>query len=342
ISNALLYDITFNEFYYLLIDENCFKFASTPKLVFLYIEKVEASLNVKNISHYTSKEELVHYVFNPALVEGNLADTITFENFVTLEHSHYIYNRVNFGMDPSQNHKGSQKPRRFDNWCLFCRHRNLENLPIIIIPAICKDKGSPFGDPDVYYTYGMIGSVYIWSYVYNIMRVSASKFHRESTASIHSIHSIHAYIYRDRGSLATRVIKYYNKLNQKMPLIYVKLYTYQIFRALSYIHRCIGVCHCDINPQNLLLDTLTSDISNMNDVLLAKPAGLKKVNIHVVRFDMGYHTPEKITKYDWRRDMLGLATPRNGSILQAEVLRQDSLLVSLFHSLPKFWNLESE
>ncbi|XP_016206581.1 protein PIN-LIKES 3-like [Arachis ipaensis] len=164
--------------------------------------------------HFELLKRLVHYVFNPALVEGNLADTITFENFVTLEHSHYIYNRVNFGMDPSQNHKGSQKPRR-----------KLRNLPIIIIPAICKDKGSPFGDPDVYYTYGMIGSVYIWSYVYNIMRVS--------------------------GSLATRVIKYYNKLNQKMPLIYVKLYTYQ-------------------------LDTLTSDISNMNDVLLAKPAGLKK------------------------------------------------------------------
>ncbi|KAL4306628.1 hypothetical protein AHAS_Ahas16G0197300 [Arachis hypogaea] len=147
---------------------------------------------------------------------------------------------------------------------------NLENLPIIIIPAICKDKGSPFGDPD--------------------------------------------------GSLATRVIKYYNKLNQKMPLIYVKLYTYQIFRALSYIHRCIGVCHCDINPQNLLLDTLTSDISNMNDVLLAKPAGLKKKLWFLW------------IRYDWRRDMLGLATPRNGSILQAEVLRQDSLLVSLFHS----------
>ncbi|XLR00538.1 hypothetical protein S83_066736, partial [Arachis hypogaea] len=66
-----------------------------------------------------------------------------------------------------------------------------------------------------------IGAVYIWSYVYNIMRVSVSKFHRESTARIHSIHSIHAY-----GSLATRVIKHY-KLNQRMPLIYVKLYTYQ-------------------------------------------------------------------------------------------------------------------
>lgn len=32
---------------------------------------------------------------------------------------------------------------------------NLGNLPIIIIPAICQDKGSPFGDPDVCYQYGM-------------------------------------------------------------------------------------------------------------------------------------------------------------------------------------------
>lgn len=52
-----------------------------------------------------------------------------------------------------------------------------------------------------------------------------------------------------------RVIKHYNKLNQRMPIIYVKLYTYQIFRALSYIHRCIGVCHRDIKPQNLLVSS---------------------------------------------------------------------------------------
>ncbi|OAY62553.1 Glycogen synthase kinase- MsK-3 [Ananas comosus] len=49
-----------------------------------------------------------------------------------------------------------------------------------------------------------------------------------------------------------RVIKHYNKMNQRMPLIYVKLYLYQILRALAYIHG-IGVCHRDIKPQNLLI-----------------------------------------------------------------------------------------
>ncbi|XP_022748397.1 shaggy-related protein kinase alpha-like isoform X2 [Durio zibethinus] len=57
-----------------------------------------------------------------------------------------------------------------------------------------------------------------------------------------------------------RVIKHYNKLNQRMPLIYVKLYTYQIFRALSYIHHCIGVCHRDIKPQNLLVNPHTHQV----------------------------------------------------------------------------------
>ncbi|KAL6554110.1 DASH complex subunit ask1 [Orobanche minor] len=46
---------------------------------------------------------------------------------------------------------------------------------------------------------------------------------------------------------AHHVIIHYNKLNQRIPLIYVKLYAYQIFRALSYIHCRIGVCHRDIS-----------------------------------------------------------------------------------------------
>ncbi|GER55145.1 protein kinase superfamily protein [Striga asiatica] len=57
-----------------------------------------------------------------------------------------------------------------------------------------------------------------------------------------------------------RVIRHYNKMSQRMPMIYVKLYAYQIFRSLAYIHGSIGVCHRDIKPQNLLVNPHTHQV----------------------------------------------------------------------------------
>ena len=44
-----------------------------------------------------------------------------------------------------------------------------------------------------------------------------------------------------------RVLKHYNKLKQSVPMLLVKLYSYQCFRALTYIH-ALGICHRDIKP----------------------------------------------------------------------------------------------
>ncbi|CAK9140962.1 unnamed protein product, partial [Ilex paraguariensis] len=60
---------------------------------------------------------------------------------------------------------------------------NLGNLPLIIIPAICREEASPFGAPDICHAYGMsyaslsmaVGAIFLWSYVYNIVRVSSTK-----------------------------------------------------------------------------------------------------------------------------------------------------------------------
>jgi serine/threonine protein kinase len=50
-----------------------------------------------------------------------------------------------------------------------------------------------------------------------------------------------------------RVIKHNKQLDQHMDALRVKLYQYQLLRGLNFVHMK-GIVHCDIKPQNLLLD----------------------------------------------------------------------------------------
>eukprot|EP00884_Botryococcus_braunii_P005826 jgi/Botrbrau1/15244/Bobra.0149s0094.2 len=56
-----------------------------------------------------------------------------------------------------------------------------------------------------------------------------------------------------------RISKHYSKNGQRMPTLFVRLYVYQMCRALHHIHS-MGVCHRDIKPQNLLVDTASHQL----------------------------------------------------------------------------------
>ncbi|KAF4404166.1 hypothetical protein G4B88_014622, partial [Cannabis sativa] len=107
-----------------------------------------------------------------------------------------------------------------------------------------------------------------------------------------------------------RVARNYSRINQRMPLIYVKLYTYQvqICRALVYIHNCIGICHRDIKPQNLLVNPHTHQLK-LCDFGSAKVLVKGEPNVYYI-CSRYYRAPELIfgaTEYTTAIDMKSLS-----------------------------------
>ncbi|XAR73652.1 hypothetical protein NMG60_11007693 [Bertholletia excelsa] len=130
--------------------------------------------------------DLVFYVFSPALVVSKLADSVTASNVVSLWFMP-VNILLTFIIGSALGWvllKITRTPLHLQGLVISCcAAGNLGNLPLIIIPAVCNEKSSPFGDPstctakgEAYASLSMaIGVVYIWSYIYNIMRVYASK-----------------------------------------------------------------------------------------------------------------------------------------------------------------------
>lgn len=89
----------------------------------------------------------------------------------------------------------------------------------------------------------------------------------------------------------SKVIRSYYKQKITMPLILVKLYAYQMIRSLEYIHS-LGICHRDIKPQNILVDTHTC-ILKMCDFGSAKKLIKGEPNVSYI-CSRYYRAPELI------------------------------------------------
>ncbi|KAG1326856.1 protein PIN-LIKES 3-like [Cocos nucifera] len=167
---------------------NLFVTASVPVLnvlVLTGVGSISATRRIGILGKDATKHlnNVVFFVFNPALVATNLSQTITLESMVLLWFMP-VNLLLNFVIGSALGWVVIQitnAPTHLRGVILACCSAgNVGNLLLILVPAMCKEKGTPLGSPDVCGTYGLayaslsmaIGTILQWSYVYNIVRIS--------------------------------------------------------------------------------------------------------------------------------------------------------------------------
>ncbi|KAL4577812.1 hypothetical protein LXL04_013926 [Taraxacum kok-saghyz] len=161
--------------------------ASTPILKVLIITALGSFLALDSVdilgqSARNYVNNVVFFVSNPALVGSNLAQTITLESIISMWFMpvNIIITFIIGAILGWVLILITRPPPHLKGLILGVSSAgNLGNLPLIIVPAVCKEKGSPFGDPDICHDYAMayaslsmaMGTLFVWTFVYNLLRV---------------------------------------------------------------------------------------------------------------------------------------------------------------------------
>ncbi|KAG7607468.1 Membrane transport protein [Arabidopsis thaliana x Arabidopsis arenosa] len=142
-----------------------------------------------------SVNKLVFVVFTPCIMFANLAETVTLQDIIS-----WWFMPINVGitflvggilgwlvvklLNP--------KPQLHGLIIATCASGNMGNLMLILVPAICDEEGSPFGNRSVCRSIGLsyasfsmaLGGFYIWTYSYQLVRSSATQFRALEAAGL--------------------------------------------------------------------------------------------------------------------------------------------------------------
>lgn len=169
-----------------------FEVASMPILQVLIISVLGAFMatgycNLLPNDARKSLNKIVFMVFTPSLMFASLARTVTLEDIIS-----WWFMPINIGLTFLFGGilgwivVKILKPEPYLEGLVIAMSSsgNLGNLLLIIVHAICQEKGSPFGDHGVCSSIGLsyasfsmaVGGFYIWTYTYHLIKSSAATF----------------------------------------------------------------------------------------------------------------------------------------------------------------------
>ncbi|KAK1410536.1 hypothetical protein QVD17_37073 [Tagetes erecta] len=169
-----------------------FEVASMPILEVLLLTAIGAVMatdyfNLLPTNTRKSLNKIVFVAFTPSLIFASLAKTVTLEDIIS-----WWFMPINIGitflcggmLGWIATKLIRPKPHMEGLLIAMCSTGNLGNILLIIVPAICTQSGSPFGEHSVckskglsYSSFSMaLGSLYIWTYTYQLLKSSSLRY----------------------------------------------------------------------------------------------------------------------------------------------------------------------